>query len=232
MITVRRAQERGATKTSWLDSRHTFSFNQYYDPRQMGFRTLRVINEDFVAAGAGFPEHSHRDMEIITYVLRGGLAHKDSTGAAAVLYPGEVQRMSAGTGIAHSEFNASRDEESHFLQIWLLPERQGLEPGYEQRAFPEEARRDKLRLVVSRDSRDGALKIHQDAEVYDAKLSAGAEVAHQLKDGRHAWVQVAEGAIEVNGVALSAGDGAAVSEEGALNIRASEPSTLILFDLA
>ncbi|HYN84319.1 MAG TPA: pirin family protein [Pyrinomonadaceae bacterium] len=232
MITVRRADERGKTRTSWLDSRHTFSFNNYYDPRQMGFRSLRVINEDFVAPGAGFPEHAHSDMEIITYVLRGGLAHKDSTGAAAVLYPGEVQRMSAGTGIAHSEFNAARDEESHFLQIWLLPERRGLEPGYEQRAFPEEARRDKLRLVVSRESRDGALKIHQDAEVYDAALSEGAEVTHELRAGRHAWVQVASGAVELNGVALRAGDGAAASEEESLVIRASEPSSVILFDLA
>lgn len=232
MITVRRAEERGTTRTPWLDSRHTFSFNNYYDPRQMGFRSLRVINEDFVAPGGGFPEHSHSDMEIVTYVLRGGLAHRDSTGASAVLYPGEVQRMSAGTGIAHSEFNAARDEETHFLQIWLMPERRGLEPDYEQRAFPEEARRDKLRLVVSREARDGALKIHQDAEVYDAALSEGAEVRHELRKGRHAWVQVASGAVEVNGVALRAGDGAAASEEEALTIRASEPSSVILFDLA
>ena len=232
MIRVRSADERGQTALDWLDSRHSFSFNDYYDPAHMGFRTLRVINDDKVAPGAGFGRHPHRDMEILTYVICGALEHRDSLGSGEVLRPGEVQRMTAGTGIAHSEFNPSPTEPVHLLQIWLLPERRGLTPGYEQKPFPEAERRGRWRLVASRDGRDGSVTIHQDADVYATLLEPGESVRHELRPGRHAWVQVARGSAALNGRPLGAGDGAAVSDESALTVAATEPAELLLFDLA
>ena len=205
MIRVRSADERGQTALDWLDSRHSFSFNDYYDPAHMGFRTLRVINDDKVAPAAGFGRHPHRDMEILTYVIRGALEHRDSLGSGEVLRPGEVQRMTAGTGIAHSEFNPSPTEPVHLLQIWLLPERRGLTPGYEQKPFPEAERRGRWRLVASRDGRDGSVTIHQDADVYATLLEPGESVRHELRPGRHAWVQVARGSAALNGRPLGAG---------------------------
>jgi quercetin 2,3-dioxygenase len=232
MITRRPADERGRTRTGWLDGRHTFSFNRYYDPRWSGFRDLLVINEDRVAPAAGFPPHSHADMEIITYIISGALQHRDSMGNTSVIRPGELQRMSAGTGVTHSEYNPSADAPTHLLQIWITPELEGAEPSYEQREFPEEARRGRLRLIASRGGREGSVTIHQDAEVYDAALGEGEEVAHELRAGRHAWVQVVGGSLRLNGVELNAGDGAAVSEEARLQISAAEPSEFLLFDLA
>src|SRR5436309_3477649 len=232
MITRRPADERGRTRTHWLDGRHTFSFNRYYDPRWAGFRELLVINEDRVAPAAGFPPHSHSDMEIITYIISGALEHRDSMGNTSVIRPGELQRMSAGTGVTHSEYNPSADSPTHLLQIWITPEREGAAPGYEQREFPEAERRGRLRLIASRAGREGSVTIHQDAEVYDAALGEGEEVAHELRAGRHAWVQLVGGSLKLNGVGLQAGDGAAVSEEGRLLISAVEPSELLLFDLA
>ena len=233
MISIRRSEERGRADFGWLDSRHSFSFGHYHDPGHMGFRSLRVINEDRVKGGAGFDTHPHRDMEIISYVLEGGLAHRDSLGTGAVIRPGEVQRMSAGTGILHSEFNASPTEPVHFLQIWILPERLGLEPGYEQRAFPEAERRGRLRLVASRDGRDGAVTIHQDVALYASLLGTGEGVTHPMRPGRGAWVQLARGAIAVNGEALRAGDGAAVTDEDHVEILCREgEAELLLFDLA
>jgi redox-sensitive bicupin YhaK (pirin superfamily) len=231
MITVRPAGERGRTRAGWLDSSHTFSFSNYYDPRHVGFRSLRVINEDYVAPGTGFGTHSHRDMEIISVVLSGGLAHRDSTGGSGVLRPGEAQMMTAGTGVSHSEMNASKSEQAHFLQIWILPESEGLRPGYEQKSFPDEERRGRLRLLASRGGEDGSLTIHQDVRLYDARLSPGQSVSHRLGEGRHAWLQVVSGSVSVNGTALGAGDGAAVSQESALDIRAEDESVLLLFDL-
>ena len=232
MITLRPSGERGKSRTGWLDSSHTFSFSNYYDPRWSGFRDLLVINEDRVAPGTGFGTHSHSDMEIISIVLSGGLAHRDSTGGSGTIRPGEVQRMTAGTGVRHSEMNASKTEPVHFLQIWILPEREGLRPGYEQKAFPEEDRRGRLRLVASRDGAEGSVTVHQDVRVYDAMLPAGDEVSYRLGPGRHAWVQVVRGAVTVNGTPLGAGDGASVSEETALDFKAGADSELLLFDLA
>jgi quercetin 2,3-dioxygenase len=232
MITVRRAGERGHENYGWLDTQHTFSFGEYHDPRHMGFRTLRVINEDRVRPESGFGTHSHRDMEIVSYVLGGELGHKDSMGTGSVIRPGDVQRMSAGTGVTHSEWNHSKTEPVHFLQIWILPERRGLEPGYEQKTLVPAETQNRLRLVASADGRDGSVTVHQDAQLHVARLDAGKEIAHALAAGRHAWVQVARGTVELNGTALAAGDGAAVSDEGALAIRASEPSEILLFDLA
>src|ERR671924_2139197 len=207
MIILRRSSERGITKSGWLDSRHTFSFGDYYNPQHMGFSHLRVINEDRVVPGAGFGTHSHRDMEIITYVLEGALAHRDSTGTSSVIRPGEVQRMSAGTGISHSEYNRSRTEPVHFLQIWILPDRQGLQPSYEQRSFASEELRGQWRLIAARDGREGAVTLHQDVDVLVARLEPGEQVAHHLRPGRHAWVQVASGGAMLNGVSLKEGDG-------------------------
>ena len=232
MIVRRPAAERGHFDHGWLDTRHTFSFAGYHDPAHMGFRSLRVINEDRVAPGKGFGAHSHRDMEIITYVLEGALAHADSTGTRSTIVPGEVQRMSAGTGITHSEFNARPDEPVHFLQIWLLPERSGLAPGYEQKAIPEKEERGVLRLVASRDGRDGTVTIHQDVDLYASRLGPGERVKHALAPGRHAWLQMVRGRTELNGTALEAGDGAAVSGESALDMVALEASHFLLFDLA
>ena len=232
MIRVRKSQERGHARHGWLESYHTFSFADYHDPAFMGFRALRVINEDRVQPGEGFGTQSHRDMEIVTYVLDGALEHKDSLGTGSIIRPGEVQRMTAGTGVSHSEFNASRGEVVHFLQIWILPERQGLPPSYEQRAFPESQRGDRVRLVGSRDARDGSVEIHQDVDLYAGILSAEASFRHELRHGRHAWLQVAFGEISANGHALSAGDGAAFSDEGAVELAVRDDAEILLFDLA
>jgi hypothetical protein len=231
-LTLRRASERGHADHGWLDSRHTFSFADYFDPEHMGFRTLRVINEDRVQPGRGFPTHGHRDMEIISYVLEGAIAHKDSLGHAEVLRPGEVQRMSAGTGVLHSEFNPSREERLHFYQVWILPDRAGHEPEYEQKAFPLEERQDRLALLVSPDGAQGSLRIHQDARMLGALLDRGKTVAHELAPGRAAWLQVARGVLLVNGERLAAGDGAALEGAGPLALEALEPAELLLFDLA
>jgi hypothetical protein len=232
MIAVRRSEERGHFDHGWLDTRHTFSFADYRDPRHMGFRALRVVNEDRVQPGQGFGTHPHRDMEIVTYVLEGGLAHRDSMGHGSTIHPGDVQRMSAGTGVTHSEFNASRTEPVHFLQIWILPDRTGLAPSYEQRRFPEEERRGRLRLVASPDGADGSVTVHQDACLLAALLAPGQAVGHALAPGRHAWVQVARGAVEVSGQRLSAGDGAALSRETEVALRGIADSEVLLFDLA
>jgi redox-sensitive bicupin YhaK (pirin superfamily) len=232
MIKVRHAGERGRTRTDWLDGNHTFSFNRYYDPRWAGFRDLLVINEDFVAPASGFPPHSHRDMEIITYVIEGALEHRDSSGGQGVIRPGEVQKMSAGTGVTHSEMNPSPDEPVHLLQIWILPAREGLRPYYEQKAFPEEERRGRLRLVAAPEGAEGAVTLYQNVTVYNALLGAGEEVAHELAEGRHAWLQVVKGGVTLNGTRLNASDGAAVSDERSLTIKADEESEVLLFDLA
>jgi redox-sensitive bicupin YhaK (pirin superfamily) len=232
MIEVRRAEERGHANHGWLDTKHTFSFASYYDPRHMGFRALRVINDDTVAPGMGFGTHGHRDMEIISYVLDGALSHRDSTGGGSTIRPGDVQRMSAGTGVRHSEFNGSKSEPVHFLQIWILPEADGIEPGYEERRFDDEEKRNRLRLIASRDARDGSVTIHQDVSVYATRLDAGREVVHPLDEGRHAWLHVATGAAVVNGELLRAGDGAAVSGETAITLVGEEEGELLLFDLA
>ena len=232
MVTLRPAGERMHTQIGWLDSHHTFSFAEHYDPRHMGFRALRVINEDRVAPGQGFGTHPHRDMEILSYVLEGALMHRDNMGTGSIIKPGDVQRMTAGTGVLHSEANASEREPVHFLQIWLLPDRSGLKPSYEQRAFPPDARKGTLTLVGSRDARDGSVTINQDVDLFSAALDAGNRVSHSLKAGRHAWVQVTRGAVQVNGTSLGAGDGAAISDEAAVAIEASAPSELLLFDLA
>ena len=231
MIRVRPAGERGKTRAPWLDGNHTFSFNRYYDPRWTGFRDLFVINEDFVAPSSGFPPHSHADMEIITYVIEGALEHRDSAGGNGVIRPGEVQKMSAGTGVTHSEMNPSPDEPVHLLQIWIRPEREGLRPYYEQKAFPEGERRGRLRLVAAPGGTDGSVTIYQDVRLYDALLGSGEEVTHDLAPGRHAWLQVVKGSITLNGERLGAGDGAAVSDEELLTIKADEESEVLLFDL-
>jgi redox-sensitive bicupin YhaK (pirin superfamily) len=232
MIQIRKASERGHFDHGWLDTHHTFSFSRYYDPRHMGFRVLRVINEDTVQPGRGFGTHPHEDMEIVTYVLSGALAHKDSLSTGSTLRPGELQRMTAGTGISHSEFNPSPTEPVHLYQIWLSPEQEGLEPSYEQRAFPANERRNRLRLVASPDGSDGSLTIRQDARLYLATLDEGHEVSKDLLHDRYAWLQVLRGNVDLNGQRISAGDGAAVSEEPALAIRAESPSEVLLFDLA
>ncbi len=231
MLTVRKSEARGHVHHGWLDTRHTFSFADYYDPAQMAFRALRVINEDVVAPGQGFGMHAHRDMEIVTVVLSGELEHKDSMGTGAVIRPGEVQRMSAGTGVRHSEFNHSAKEPVHLMQIWLLPEEQNLTPSYEQKAFPTDTT-GKLQLVVARLPRDGALRIHQDASLYIARLAAGDTVRHELAPSRHAWVQVTRGALSLNGTLLEQGDGAAVSDERGLELSAKAPAEALVFDLA
>jgi len=232
VITLRHQEERGVSRYDWLDSRHTFSFNQYYDPRHMDFRSLRVINDDRVAPGGGFGAHGHRDMEILTYVLDGQLEHKDSMGNGSVISPGDVQRMSAGTGITHSEYNHSRTAPVHFLQIWIVPERKGLQPGYEQKRFPRQDMRGTLRRIAAPGGRDGALIVHQDVSLYAAVLDPGQKATHVLDAGRHAWVQVARGSITLNGIPVQAGDGASVSEEPRLEFEGKEPAEVLLFDLA
>jgi redox-sensitive bicupin YhaK (pirin superfamily) len=232
MLTIRRAQHRGHANHGWLDSNHTFSFANYHDPNHMGFRGLRVINEDRVAPGRGFGTHPHRDMEIISYVLDGELEHRDSMGTGSLIRPGEVQRMSAGTGVQHSEYNGSKQEPVHFLQIWIVPDRRGLEPSYEQRSFTDADRAGKLRLVVEPEGRDGALRINADARLYSGLLGVGEQVEHVVATGRHAWIQVARGRIEIAGETLEAGDGAATSDAGTLTLTGIEPAEVLVFDLA
>ncbi|QXE92878.1 pirin family protein [Geomonas subterranea] len=231
MIAIRRSADRGHADHGWLDTYHTFSFADYYDPRHMGFRNLRVINEDRVKPGVGFPTHPHRDMEIISYVLEGALAHRDSMGTGSVIRPGDVQRMSAGTGITHSEFNHSKDAPLHFFQIWILPERTGIAPGYEQKFFPDQEKRGCLRIVASPDGRDGSVTINQDTRLYATLLDPGEEIVHRLPAGQHAWVQVARGKLLVNGHLLEAGDGAAVSNEDLLRLTAKEAAEALVFEL-
>jgi redox-sensitive bicupin YhaK (pirin superfamily) len=232
MIVRRPSNERGLADHGWLKSRHSFSFADYYDPAHMGFRNLRVINEDRVAPGQGFGTHGHRDMEIISYVLDGELGHKDSMGTGSVIRPGDVQRMSAGTGVRHSEMNPSPDKPVHFFQIWLLPATPGIPPGYEQKRFDDTEKRGRLRLVAARDGRDGAITVHADAELYAGLLAPGERAHLDLKPGRHAWIQVARGTVTVNGQDLEAGDGAAVSDETALDVTASSDAEVLVFDLA
>jgi quercetin 2,3-dioxygenase len=232
MITIRPAQDRGTANFGWLDSRHTFSFGEYYDPNNMGFGNLRVINEDKVTPGQGFATHGHRDMEIISYVLEGALEHKDSIGTGSVIRPGDVQRMSAGTGIRHSEYNASKTDPVHFLQIWILPEQHGIAPGYEQKTFAEAEKRSNLKLVGSRDGRDGSITIHQDVDFYAAALQDGDFVSHSLAAGRVAWLQVARGSVQLNDQTLSAGDGAAISQESLITLRgADKTAEALLFEM-
>lgn len=232
MIQIRHAADRGRTNIGWLDSRHTFSFGSYYDPRHMGFRSLRVINDDRVRPAAGFGRHPHRDMEIISWVLSGELAHEDSTGSRATLKAGHVQRMSAGTGIVHSEFNGSNTEPVHFLQIWIEPDRESIAPRFEDLAIAPEEVQDKLRLIASPDGRGGSSVIQQDALVSIGALSEGTEVTVPLAEGRYAWVQVATGKIDLNGQTLEAGDGAAIHGETALTLRGLTRSDILVFDLA
>ena len=231
MITVRRSVERGPTRTDWLDSRHTFSFGGYRDDRWMGFGPLRVINKDRVIAGAGFPTHGHANMEIVTCVLSGALAHKDSLGTGSTIRPGDVQRMSAGSGILHSEFNASREEPVHFLQIWIEPSRRFGDPEYAQKHFPDSERRNRLRLVLSPDGADGSISIRQDARLHAGVLDAGTTVSLPLAAGRRAWVHVARGRAALDGVELASGDGAAVTDATALSVRAHDESEVLVFDL-
>jgi redox-sensitive bicupin YhaK (pirin superfamily) len=228
---VRRAGERGHADHGWLDTWHTFSFASYQDPRHMGFRSLRVINDDRVAAGKGFAMHPHQDMEIVTYVLEGALQHKDTLGNGGVIVPGEVQRMSAGTGIRHSEYNPSGKDPVHFLQIWLLPSRTGVRPSYGQKTFPEKERQKGLRLVASPDGRDGSISIHQDANLYASILAPGRPVTWTNRPGRHTWLQVARGSLTVNGVALHAGDGVSTSDPGDLVLATAKDAEVLLFDL-
>jgi redox-sensitive bicupin YhaK (pirin superfamily) len=232
MRTIRKASERGTSRISWLDSRHTFSFSEYWDPAHMGFRALRVINDDRVAGGAGFPTHSHRDMEIITWVLEGGLAHKDSVGTSAVIRVGDAQRMSAGTGVQHSEFNASKTDPVRFLQIWIMPERRGVKPGYEQKSLAPEDLAGKLHVIGSRDGRDGSLTIQGDVTILAGRLAAGDSVAYDIGKGRGVWLQVARGAVTVDGQALAEGDGLKLEDEARLAITATSAAEVLVFDLA
>lgn len=232
MITIRKAEERGHFDFGWLNTYHSFSFGDYYDPNHMQFRSLRVINEDFVAPGRGFPTHGHRDMEIVTYILAGALEHRDSMGTGSVIRRGDAQRMSAGTGVRHSEANPSADEPVHLLQIWILPEADGLQPEYEEKKFSDDEKRNQLRLIVSPEGSDGSVRIHQEAKIYASLLDKDRDVVHSLANGRSAWLQVAAGSVSLNGVALKQGDGAAVSGESAVTITAQEPAEVLLFDLA
>jgi redox-sensitive bicupin YhaK (pirin superfamily) len=232
MIKIRKAEQRGHFDFGWLNTYHTFSFGDYYDPSHMGFRSLRVINEDVVQRGRGFPRHGHRDMEIFTYILQGALQHRDSMGNGSIIRPGDVQRMSAGTGVTHSESNASPDEPVHLLQIWIVPAEEGIAPGYEEKRFPADEKRNQLRLIISPDAAEGSVKIHQDARVYASVLATGHEVSHALESSRHAWLQVAAGAVKVNDTDMKQGDGAAISQETAITIAAQEPAEILLFDLA
>ena len=231
MVIIRPSAARGHTQLDWLDSRHTFSFGEYYDPRHMGFRALRVINEDVVAPARGFGKHPHSDMEILTYVVGGALEHADSLGTGSVIRPGDVQRMSAGTGVTHSEVNPSSGEPVHLLQIWVVPERRNLPPSYEQKAFTDGDLRDCLRVVASRDGRDGSVTVHQDVALYATRLSQGRSVEHVLTRGRGAWLQVVRGALTLENTALRAGDGAAVEEESRLRLVADDDAEALLFDL-
>ena len=231
MLNIRRAHERGHADHGWLNSYHTFSFADYQDPNYMGFRTLRVINEDRVAAGKGFGTHAHRDMEIVSYVLDGQLEHKDSMGNGEVLRPGEFQRITAGTGITHSEFNPSKESPTHFYQIWLLPERKGIAPSYEQKAFDPSGRQNQWQIVASRDAAKGSLRIHQDANIYLADIESGNMLTFEIPNGRHAWLQVLRGEVKVGGDTLNASDAIAASDEAALAIHANSDAEVLLFDL-
>ena len=231
MLAIRPANERGLANLGWLNSRHTFSFGHYYDPQFMGFGPLRVINEDRVKPGQGFGTHGHSDMEIISYVLDGALEHKDSLGTGSIIRPGDVQRMSAGTGVRHSEFNASDTDPVHFLQIWILPEEDGLEPSYEQKRFSNEEKQGALRLVGSRDGRDGSVTIHQDVNLYSSLLGAGDTVSFELGDGRSGWVQVARGSVRLNGNELAAGDGVALRGAQTVSIDGIDGAEILLFDM-
>ncbi len=231
MIRIRKSNDRGHANHGWLDTHYSFSFSSYHDPEHMGFRSLRVINEDRVDAGMGFGSHPHNDMEIVTYVVSGKLAHKDSGGNTGTLERGYIQAMSAGSGIVHSEFNGSQDEEVHLLQIWIMPAERGVTPRYADALIPDDEKRNRLRTLVSPDGAGGSLPIHQDARIFASLLDEGSEVTHTIADGRHAWVQVISGAVDVNGESLGAGDGAAISNEEALTLRAKAPAELLLFDL-
>jgi quercetin 2,3-dioxygenase len=231
VITIRRAAERGQTDWGWLDSRHTFSFGEYYDARHMGFRSLRVINDDRVAPGGGFPTHGHRDMEILSYVLEGGLEHKDSTGGGGVIRPGEIQFMRAGTGVSHSEYNASRAEPVHFLQIWIVPDTRGLAPRYDQKAFDAATARQGLVLLASKDGRDGAIQVQQDVALWMTRLGEGDERAHALPPGRHAFLHVARGSVALDGHALGEGDGAALTDGAGVRLVGRGDAEVLLFDL-
>lgn len=232
MIKIRKSEERGHMRFSWLDTRHTFSFGEYYDPEHVGFRTLRVINEDVVSPGTGFGTHPHKDMEIITYVIDGAVQHEDSMGNGSIIRPGEVQRMTAGTGVTHSELNPSQADELHLLQIWILPEGDGFDPGYEQRAFGLRDRPGELCLVGSHDGREGSIRIQQDVAMYAGVFAEGDEVSLELTPGRHAWVQLVRGSVQIGTEQLEAGDGAALSEEATLSLRAITPAEVLVFDLA
>ena len=231
MLLIRRADDRGRANLGWLDSRHTFSFADYHDPRYMGFGPLRVINEDRVQPGKGFPTHSHQDMEIISYVLSGALEHKDSIGTGSVIRPGDVQRMTAGTGVQHSEFNHSPTELVHFLQIWVIPEKRGLAPSYEEKRFDDASKRGRLKLVASRNGRDESLVIHRDTDLYAALLAPGDEVTHTTDRLRKCWLQVARGAVTVNDEKLGGGDGAAIAYDERIVIQSSADSEILLFDM-
>jgi redox-sensitive bicupin YhaK (pirin superfamily) len=232
MLTIRRAKERGHFNHGWLNTYHTFSFDQYRDPRYMGFRNLRVINEDFVAPGFGFPTHGHRDMEIITYILEGALKHEDSMGNGSVIRPGDVQRMTAGTGVRHSEQNASKDQLVHLLQIWILPNEQDLSPGYEQKAFSTDERRDRFRLIASEDGREGSVTVHQDVSVFASVLDREKGVEYEMSETRYGWLQVARGSLTINGERLEQGDGLVIMGENLLTVTALDASEVLLFDLA
>ena len=232
MITIRRAEERGHFDFGWLDTHHTFSFGDYYDPKHTQFSSLRVINEDFVQAGRGFPTHGHRDMEIVTYILSGALEHRDSMGTGSIIRRGDVQRMSAGTGVTHSEVNPSPHEPVRLLQIWIVPREQGRQPEYEEKKFSDDEKRNKLRLIVSPEGRNGSVRIHQDARIYASLLDDGREVSHTLENGRSAWLQVAAGSVTLKDIRLKQGDGAAVKDETDIRITAEEPAEILLFDLA
>ena len=231
MINIRKSNDRGHADHGWLNTRFTFSFADYYDPEHVQFRTLRVMNDDRVAGGGGFPTHPHRDMEIVTYVLEGALAHKDSMGNGSTIVPGDVQYMSAGTGVAHSEFNASKTDAVHLYQIWMFPDKQGYKPAYDQKNFSDAEKRGKLRLVASPDGRDGSVKIRQDNELYATVLGAGDTVKHELRPQRHAYVQVAKGGVKLNGETLEAGDGAEISAEKTLELKGVKEAEVLLFDL-
>ncbi|HEV7681024.1 MAG TPA: pirin family protein [Pyrinomonadaceae bacterium] len=231
MITIRKAEERGHFDFGWLNTYYTFSFGDYHDPKHTHFRTLRVINEDFVEPGRGFPTHGHRDMEIVTYILQGALEHRDSMGSGSIIRRGDAQRMSAGTGVTHSEANPSPDEPVHLLQIWIFPSEPDMQPEYEEKRFSDDEKRNRLRLIVSPDGSDGSVKIHQDAKIYASLLDERQEVVHSLENGRSAWLQVAAGSVHLNDIALKQGDGAAISQESSLRISAQGPAEILLFDL-
>ncbi|MBL8935050.1 MAG: pirin family protein [Archangium sp.] len=232
MMTIRKAEARGGANHGWLNTKHTFSFADYYDPKHMGFRSLRVINDDRVTPGMGFGTHPHRDMEIISYVLEGGLAHKDSMGTGSVISPGDVQRMSAGTGVYHSEFNASKVEPVHFLQIWLMPDELGVTPGYEQKTFTDAEKQGRLRLVASPDGSDGSVRIHSNTRLFAGLFSKGERSELELAKGRHAWVHVARGEVQLNGQTLKEGDGAALSNEALVKLEGVSTGEVLVFDLA